>query len=405
MNKKYVVRLEAEERERLQRLVSNGRAAAQKITPARLFLQADVSEAGWGWPDGPIAGGLGVTVCTIESVRQGFVEEGLKSALERQKQAAPSVPQERDGAKDAKRVAIDRDRGRPCGPAPPTPPCVRVRTRRFGRLCVRSWGVQAKQSQSMLTRPWTTRSSDGQAKGCGNATPRPPRRPARSHDASIHGIGWGLTPRVSKRRHAAVVGSFRPGRAVRTASRSSRSSLPIREGTGSGRIRFPSRPHRESAGSAPEPSPGSASSPGTRSAVEAFRLQPAIVVDPIEELVQIEVHHPRPAFDGIRLGLFRRFMGDTLRTKAVTVRRERRFPHRSQSLQDGLLNQAVQPRGDVELAHHAVGFRNLRPPNRLRFVRPVQQLLPDVRPVGLQRVLQWMHSHPVHARRIHTHRP
>jgi len=29
----------------------------------------------------------------------------------------------------------DRDRGRPCGPTPPTPPCVRVRTRRLVRSC------------------------------------------------------------------------------------------------------------------------------------------------------------------------------------------------------------------------------------------------------------------------------
>jgi hypothetical protein len=29
---------------------------------------------------------------------------------------------------------IDRDRGEPRGPSPPTPPCVRVRTRRFEKL-------------------------------------------------------------------------------------------------------------------------------------------------------------------------------------------------------------------------------------------------------------------------------
>jgi isoquinoline 1-oxidoreductase beta subunit len=30
--------------------------------------------------------------------------------------------------------AVDRDRGEPRGSAPPTPPCVRVRTRRFEKL-------------------------------------------------------------------------------------------------------------------------------------------------------------------------------------------------------------------------------------------------------------------------------
>jgi len=38
-----------------------------------------------------------------------------------------------------------QDRGGPCGPAPPTPPCVRVRTRRFGWLCTsRSPGVRSR---------------------------------------------------------------------------------------------------------------------------------------------------------------------------------------------------------------------------------------------------------------------
>ena len=31
-------------------------------------------------------------------------------------------------------TAIDRDRGRLCSPTPPTPPCIRVRTRRFSNL-------------------------------------------------------------------------------------------------------------------------------------------------------------------------------------------------------------------------------------------------------------------------------
>jgi putative transposase len=32
------------------------------------------------------------------------------------------------------RPRYDRDRGEPCSSAPPTPPCVRVRTRRFEKL-------------------------------------------------------------------------------------------------------------------------------------------------------------------------------------------------------------------------------------------------------------------------------
>ena len=105
-NKRYIVRLEPEERERLQRLVSVGRAAARKLTHARVLLQSDESTAGPGWPDKQIADGLGIATRSVERIRQRFVEEGLESALDRKKQCRP--PRERilDGAKEAKLVAV-----------------------------------------------------------------------------------------------------------------------------------------------------------------------------------------------------------------------------------------------------------------------------------------------------------
>lgn len=104
-NKRYVVRLEAEERERLRRLVSVGKGAARKLTRARILLQADESREGPGWTDERIAEGLGVSVRTIEQVRRELVEEGLEAALERRR---PRRVYERrlDGAKEAKLVAV-----------------------------------------------------------------------------------------------------------------------------------------------------------------------------------------------------------------------------------------------------------------------------------------------------------
>ena len=104
-NKRYVVRLEAEERERLRRLVSVGKGAARKLTRARILLQADESGEGPGWTDERIAEGLGVSVRTIEHVRRELVEEGLEAALERRR---PRRVYERrlDGAKEAKLVAV-----------------------------------------------------------------------------------------------------------------------------------------------------------------------------------------------------------------------------------------------------------------------------------------------------------
>ncbi len=104
-NKRYVVRLEAEERAGLQRLVSVGQGAARKLTRARILLQADESDAGPAWTDERIAEGLGVVVRTVEHVRRQLVEEGLEAALERRR---PRREYERrlDGAGEAKLVAV-----------------------------------------------------------------------------------------------------------------------------------------------------------------------------------------------------------------------------------------------------------------------------------------------------------
>jgi len=105
-NKRYVVRLEAEEREQLQRRVSVGKGAAARLMRARVLLQADQSERGPGWTDALIAEGLGVTTRTLEHLRRRFVEEGLEAALSRKPPCRPSKERRLDGAKEAKLVAI-----------------------------------------------------------------------------------------------------------------------------------------------------------------------------------------------------------------------------------------------------------------------------------------------------------
>jgi transposase len=105
-NKRYVVRLDKEEREQLHRLVTVGKGTARKLTRAHMLLQADQSKAGPGWTDEQIAEGLGVTTRSVERIRRRFVEEGLESALERKKQRQPSTPRLLDGAKEAKLTAI-----------------------------------------------------------------------------------------------------------------------------------------------------------------------------------------------------------------------------------------------------------------------------------------------------------
>src|SRR3990170_3022312 len=85
MKKKYIVTLTAAERRMLQEMLSRGKAAARKLTHARILLKADASPDGPGWDDDAIAQGLEVGRATVERVRKGFVEEGLEAALERRK--------------------------------------------------------------------------------------------------------------------------------------------------------------------------------------------------------------------------------------------------------------------------------------------------------------------------------
>src|SRR5258708_1969386 len=81
MNKKYVVRLTDEERHGLEALVSQGKAAARKISRAWILLKADA--AGPAWPGERIRTTFNVGLVTIYRVRQSFVEEGLEAVLTR----------------------------------------------------------------------------------------------------------------------------------------------------------------------------------------------------------------------------------------------------------------------------------------------------------------------------------
>jgi len=110
--KKYIVRLDAEERSRLQTLVRTGKRAAYVIRHASLLLALDASDAGAKMTDVESSRAFGVSVRSIEYLRQRLLEDGLDAALERKKQVRPSVERIFDGEKEAKLIAIA------CGPKP-----------------------------------------------------------------------------------------------------------------------------------------------------------------------------------------------------------------------------------------------------------------------------------------------
>jgi transposase len=70
--KKYLVTLDAEEREHLEHLLHSGTHATRRVTRARILLKAAE-----GWEDSTIAEALSVGRATVERTRQRFVEESL----------------------------------------------------------------------------------------------------------------------------------------------------------------------------------------------------------------------------------------------------------------------------------------------------------------------------------------
>jgi homeodomain-containing protein len=82
---KYRVTLTAEERAELEQMVSAGKAAARKLTHARILLLADDS-LGNERPDAQIAAALGASLRTVSRVRQQLVTEGMDVALRRRQQ-------------------------------------------------------------------------------------------------------------------------------------------------------------------------------------------------------------------------------------------------------------------------------------------------------------------------------
>ena len=104
--KRYVVRLSAEERERLEALIRKGKSPARRLLKARILLKADVSEAGEGWSDGRIIEALETSASMVYRVRKQLVEEGFEAVLSRKQRATPAVARIFDGEKEAKLIAL-----------------------------------------------------------------------------------------------------------------------------------------------------------------------------------------------------------------------------------------------------------------------------------------------------------
>ena len=96
--KRYVVKLSDEERERLNTLIRAGMHPARQLTKARILLKADASETGEGWRDCEIAAALDTSVDSVARTRQQLVEEGFDAVLVRKHSPASARPRIFDGA-------------------------------------------------------------------------------------------------------------------------------------------------------------------------------------------------------------------------------------------------------------------------------------------------------------------
>jgi len=106
MVKKYLVELDGKERKALQGMINRGQAAARKLLHARILLKADSGSGGPGWKDEEISEAFGVTVRTVERIRQRLVEHGLEDALNRRRGEEVGCRRKLDGSGEAHLIAL-----------------------------------------------------------------------------------------------------------------------------------------------------------------------------------------------------------------------------------------------------------------------------------------------------------
>ena len=104
MKKIFIVKLTADERAYLEKLIKTGKSSARKLTRARILLKADISD-GKEWIDREIASALDIGIATVERTRRDFVEKSLDEALNGSKRP-PRKPVKVDGKVEAHLIAL-----------------------------------------------------------------------------------------------------------------------------------------------------------------------------------------------------------------------------------------------------------------------------------------------------------
>ena len=82
MNIKYLVVLNQEQRQHLEKLTSSGKIPARQMKRTQILLKSDM-QVNWSYER--IMEAFDVSAVTIAKVRKTFVEQGLETALQRKK--------------------------------------------------------------------------------------------------------------------------------------------------------------------------------------------------------------------------------------------------------------------------------------------------------------------------------
>ena len=103
MQKKYIVRLNDQERAELTNVIKKLSGTGQKVRRAQVLLKSDAD--GPAWTDAKIAESFNCRTKTIENIRQRLVENGFRETLDGKKRAKPPTAKTLDGEQEARIIA------------------------------------------------------------------------------------------------------------------------------------------------------------------------------------------------------------------------------------------------------------------------------------------------------------
>ena len=103
MEKKYIVRLNDQERAQLKLVISKLSGSSQKVRRANILLMADAN--GPSWIDKQIAVAYHCRTKTVEDVRQRLIERGFEETLQRKTRDSLPRLKTLDGKQEAKVIA------------------------------------------------------------------------------------------------------------------------------------------------------------------------------------------------------------------------------------------------------------------------------------------------------------